>query len=294
MDQWLGRVRRVRARALRRPTDRIAHPRGVAGPGAYRRRPLGVVRSGRGGRRASLDATDWTAQWIAPVEADPLPAAGERPASVLRTRFSVPGDHQHARIYATAHGLYELFLDGERVGDQELTPGFTVYRIASCRCRPTTWRRSSVRASTSCAPSCPTAGTGARSGSRANTTSTARSSRCSRRWRSTARVVVGNRRDLDQRAERDRRRRPDRRRSTSTNASTTTRSSGGPVEVVDGDFSVLVRVACPSGAPGRASSGLAKCDASSRRGRHVVDLGQNINGWVRHRRSRSGGHRARS
>ena len=26
-----------------------------------------------------LDATDWTAQWIAPVEADPLPAAGVRP-----------------------------------------------------------------------------------------------------------------------------------------------------------------------------------------------------------------------
>ena len=85
-------------------------------------------RSGRGGRPFLVVATDWTAQWIAPVEADPLPAAGVRPASVLRTRFSVRGDHQRARIYATAHGLYELFLDGERVGDQELTPGFTSYR----------------------------------------------------------------------------------------------------------------------------------------------------------------------
>ena len=47
---------------------------------------------------------------------------------MLRTRFSVSGDHQRARVYATAHGLYELFLDGERVGDQELTPGFTAYR----------------------------------------------------------------------------------------------------------------------------------------------------------------------
>src|SRR5206468_2602639 len=32
-----------------------------------------------------------------------------------------------ARIYATAHGIYELHLDGTRVGDLELTPGFTAY-----------------------------------------------------------------------------------------------------------------------------------------------------------------------
>jgi alpha-L-rhamnosidase len=75
-----------------------------------------------------LAADDWTADWISPIEHDPLPAAGERPASVLRARFSVSGDQHRARIYATAHGLYELFLDGERVGDQELTPGYTSYR----------------------------------------------------------------------------------------------------------------------------------------------------------------------
>ena len=75
-----------------------------------------------------LGADDWSAQWISPVEADPLPAAGERPASVLRTRFTVTEAGSSARIHATAHGLYELFLDGERVGDQELTPGYTSYR----------------------------------------------------------------------------------------------------------------------------------------------------------------------
>jgi len=32
-----------------------------------------------------------------------------------------------ARLYATAHGIYELFVNGERVGDAELTPGFTAY-----------------------------------------------------------------------------------------------------------------------------------------------------------------------
>ena len=34
---------------------------------------------------------------------------------------------RRARLYATAHGIYELFVNGERVGDAELTPGFTAY-----------------------------------------------------------------------------------------------------------------------------------------------------------------------
>ena len=32
-----------------------------------------------------------------------------------------------ARLYATAHGIYEAFLNGMRVGDAELTPGLTSY-----------------------------------------------------------------------------------------------------------------------------------------------------------------------
>ena len=32
-----------------------------------------------------------------------------------------------ARLYATAHGCYETFLNGHRVGDMELSPGFTSY-----------------------------------------------------------------------------------------------------------------------------------------------------------------------
>ena len=75
-----------------------------------------------------LRTDDWSARWISPVEVDPLPPAGERPASVLRTRFTVSEPRSSARIHATAHGLYELFLDGERVGDQELAPGYTSYR----------------------------------------------------------------------------------------------------------------------------------------------------------------------
>lgn len=64
------------------------------------------------------------AKWIQPCEDGPAPA-GERPAMLLRARF-LGSDARW--IFATAHGVYELYLNGVRLGDQELTPGFTAYR----------------------------------------------------------------------------------------------------------------------------------------------------------------------
>ncbi|GIJ59251.1 family 78 glycoside hydrolase catalytic domain [Virgisporangium aurantiacum] len=72
-----------------------------------------------------LRADDWTARWIQPRE-DEVPPPGERPAHLLRTLFTVDGGGP-ARLYITAHGLYEAFLNGVRVGDAELTPGYTQY-----------------------------------------------------------------------------------------------------------------------------------------------------------------------
>jgi alpha-L-rhamnosidase len=70
-------------------------------------------------------AEDWQARWIEPCEARrPLP--GRRPAYVLRTTFELD-QRDEARLYATAHGVYEVFLNGRRVGDVELAPGFTSY-----------------------------------------------------------------------------------------------------------------------------------------------------------------------
>ena len=46
---------------------------------------------------------------------------------VLRTEFDVDKEVESARIYAAARGLYELKLNGEPVGDQELAPGWTDY-----------------------------------------------------------------------------------------------------------------------------------------------------------------------
>jgi len=73
-----------------------------------------------------LAEADWTARWIGVDEAE-RPPKGSRPAYWLRTVFEVPPAGR-ARLYATALGLYEAFLDGRRVGDAELSPGYTQYR----------------------------------------------------------------------------------------------------------------------------------------------------------------------
>ncbi|MFF5158324.1 family 78 glycoside hydrolase catalytic domain [Streptomyces sp. NPDC000348] len=69
----------------------------------------------------------WHAEWIEPHE--PVTAeAGSRPAQLLRTAFTLDAAVSRARLRFTAHGVVELFCNGVRVGDQELTPGFTAYR----------------------------------------------------------------------------------------------------------------------------------------------------------------------
>ncbi|MCA9312193.1 MAG: family 78 glycoside hydrolase catalytic domain, partial [Phycisphaerales bacterium] len=52
------------------------------------------------------------------------------PASIpyLRRGFVSKGEVVRARIHATALGVYELWLNGDRVGDHELAPGWTDYR----------------------------------------------------------------------------------------------------------------------------------------------------------------------
>ena len=50
------------------------------------------------------------------------------PVPLLRTDFELADKPiSRARVYASAEGLYELRLNGEAVGDQELAPGWTAY-----------------------------------------------------------------------------------------------------------------------------------------------------------------------
>jgi alpha-L-rhamnosidase len=51
-----------------------------------------------------------------------------QPAALLRRSFAVSKQVQAARLYATALGSYRMFINGNRVGQDVLTPGFTDYR----------------------------------------------------------------------------------------------------------------------------------------------------------------------
>lgn len=69
---------------------------------------------------------DWQARWISPVEGDD-PGYGRRPAHSLAVAFELPARAVSARLYATALGLYEAFVNGRRAGTAELAPGATSY-----------------------------------------------------------------------------------------------------------------------------------------------------------------------
>ena len=73
-----------------------------------------------------LGANDWTARWI---------AAGTKPtqaAPILRKAVQVADKPiATARLYVTALGLYEMHINGHRVGDYILAPEWTDYRKRS-------------------------------------------------------------------------------------------------------------------------------------------------------------------
>ena len=72
-----------------------------------------------------LDPGDWKASWIEPGLSEDASKSG--PVPLLRREFQLRGPVERARAYVTAHGLYELYLNGQRVGDQLFTPGWTSY-----------------------------------------------------------------------------------------------------------------------------------------------------------------------
>jgi alpha-L-rhamnosidase len=74
---------------------------------------------------ALLDTGEWTASWITPHAE--VAEATSPPVAMLRKDFSLQGGIASARIYATAAGLYEISLNGSRVGEEWLSPGWTSY-----------------------------------------------------------------------------------------------------------------------------------------------------------------------
>lgn len=72
-----------------------------------------------------LNRKDWQAEWIG------ASVYGGRqsmlPAPYIRRTFSLPAHFAHARLYITALGLYECTINGQIVGENVLSPGWTDY-----------------------------------------------------------------------------------------------------------------------------------------------------------------------
>lgn len=73
-----------------------------------------------------LNKSDWQAAWIrGNWEED---KASSQPAHYLRKEFALKGKIKSARAYISALGLYETKINGQKVGDELFTPGWTVYQ----------------------------------------------------------------------------------------------------------------------------------------------------------------------
>jgi alpha-L-rhamnosidase len=68
-----------------------------------------------------LNPTDWQASWIG------CPASWTGRVLYFRRAFSLSGHVKRARIYISGLGYYELYLNGQKVGDHVLDPGTSDY-----------------------------------------------------------------------------------------------------------------------------------------------------------------------
>ena len=86
-----------------------------------------------------LEKSDWEGTWISAGKdpsGDLEPPSGEEyddlanglaPSPYLRREFPLDKPVNRARLYATARGVYELYINGKRVGNDVLAPGWTDY-----------------------------------------------------------------------------------------------------------------------------------------------------------------------
>ena len=75
-----------------------------------------------------LERRDWTAVLVTADPAGEPGAPVASPAPRLRRGFTVRPGLRSARLHLTAQGLVEAHLNGRRVGDELLAPGWTAYR----------------------------------------------------------------------------------------------------------------------------------------------------------------------
>jgi alpha-L-rhamnosidase len=73
--------------------------------------------------QTALNKNDWKAKWISPGFTDTV----GQPSPMFRKQFSANKRIKSATIFITAHGLYEAKINGQRVGKDYFTPGWTSY-----------------------------------------------------------------------------------------------------------------------------------------------------------------------
>lgn len=71
---------------------------------------------------ALFDNAEFKAEMITHDFAD-----DETACPVFEKEFNTDKEIASARLYATAHGVYEVYLNGQRVGEDRMTPGWTSY-----------------------------------------------------------------------------------------------------------------------------------------------------------------------
>lgn len=73
---------------------------------------------------ALLSEEEWKAEF---VSAETKENAGESKGTYVRSSFRVKGNVKAAYAFTTALGLYKFYINGTKVGTDELTPGWTSY-----------------------------------------------------------------------------------------------------------------------------------------------------------------------
>lgn len=84
-----------------------------------------VAESEEASFETALDPSDWEARWIQPEREIDYDAY--KPSPRLRRSFAVKPGLVRARIYQTAHGLYEFWINGKAGTDEKFKPGITSY-----------------------------------------------------------------------------------------------------------------------------------------------------------------------
>ncbi len=71
-----------------------------------------------------ISEKDWEAKWIT---IDHCFSAGQHPGLMFRKEFESEKQIESARLYISSLGVYEAEINGKKVGDQVLTPGWTSF-----------------------------------------------------------------------------------------------------------------------------------------------------------------------